>query len=160
MELAGTAGGRARIGVLDDDRLTYWETPDPGETASPVSLSRGSSSAPTTALGQLLLAHADEDTSDRVLSRELGASGTAGHLTHREVQAALSVTRLSGVAITRTFAAGGPLGVAVAVPVHGVHGQVVAGIEVDVLDFDRAESVLVDLKAAAGRVGAGCVGSR
>jgi DNA-binding IclR family transcriptional regulator len=105
-----------------------------------------------TALGQLLLAFADGDIRDRLIADELSSSRPAVSISRERVEVSLSVTRLSGVAIARTGKFGEALGVAVPVQVDG---RVLAGLEVEVRDFNEAESVLADLRVASRRIAGG-----
>jgi DNA-binding IclR family transcriptional regulator len=153
MELSDVTGSPARIGILRHDGVSFWQTPLRTSTDIPASfsaaLSAATEAAHSTALGQMLLAHADDNTRDGVITHELESS-PAVSMTRAQVESALSLTRLSGVAMARTGAPGGPL--RVAVPVLGVDDRVVAGIEVEARDFDQAESVLADLRAASRRI--------
>lgn len=103
-----------------------------------------------TALGQLLLALTRDRAADDVLTRELRSSAATAGITRQNIDRALSLARLSGVAIAP---ARGPVK---ALGGRGagarVGDRVVAAIELDARDFDQVESVLDDLKAAAHRL--------
>jgi DNA-binding IclR family transcriptional regulator len=148
VDLAGITGCQTRVGVLRDDRVSYWEAP-PGSSAA-LSLTAGSVAAHLTALGQVLLADAGDGAVDEVIAREWPSTGPVAQRRRMELGKALMVTRLSGVAIARTRRPGVTLGVAV--PVRGADDRVVAGLELDARDFGQVESVLVDLKAASRRL--------
>lgn len=144
-ELGGAAGG-ARIGALRDDGVTYWQ-PAPS-TGTPGSLAARSEPAHATALGQMLLAHADDGVRNRVLTLELGPHAQAQPRLRELLRSALSLARLSGVAVARTHHSG----MGVAVPVLNDDGRLVAGLEVAARDFDHVETVLPGLLAAARRI--------
>lgn len=150
VELDGGAG-RARIGRLRDDGLSYWIAVPTGSSGPAGSLAARSGPAHATALGQVLLAHADDELRSRVLTSELaGRAAAEGTAVRERLQTALSVARLSGVAITRPGGPGDELGVAV--PVLDDDGRVVAGLEVGTGGFDQVAAVLPGLLAASRRV--------
>lgn len=148
-ELGGAAGG-ARFGTLRDDRVTYWRPAPTQASGTTGPLAAGSEPAHPTALGQVLLAHADESVRNRVLTREMGASVGGEPGGRDRLRSALSVARLSGVAVARDSATGAAL--RVAVPVLAADGRLVAGLEVAARNFDQVESVLPGLMAASRRV--------
>jgi len=148
VDLAGVTGCPARVGVLRDGWVAFWEAPPGRSAAQPLSV--GSVSAQLTALGQLLLAVAGDGASPEMITRESLSSGPAAHHTREDPTKALMVIRLSGVAIARTPSPGGTLGVAV--PVRDADDRVVAALELDARDFGQVESVLVDLQAASRRL--------
>lgn len=146
-ELGGAAGG-ARIGTLRGDRVTYWS--QASATGAAGTLSTTSEPAHSTALGQVLLAHAPDSVRIRVLTHELGPHHAAAPDVREQVRSALSVAWLTGVAVARRQSPSRELGVAV--PVLDDDGQLLAGLEVTAVDFDQVESVLPDLLAASRRI--------
>jgi len=157
VDLADITGCRARVGVLRDDCVSYWEAPPGGEPpagpSTALSLSADSVAAHLTALGQVLLAAAGDGAAQAVIAREWPSCGPVAQRGRDDMARTLMVTRLSGVAIARTPRPGVSLGVAV--PVRGADDRVVAGLELDARDFRQVESVLVDLNAASRRL-SGC----
>jgi DNA-binding IclR family transcriptional regulator len=148
VDLSGVTGCPARVGVLRDGSVSFWEAPPGRSAAQPLSV--GSVSAQLTALGQLLLALAGDGASAEAITRESRSCAPAANHTSEDLAKALMVIRLSGVAIARSPRPGRTLGVAV--PVRDADDRVVAALELDARDFGQVESVLVDLRTASRRL--------
>ena len=100
------------------------------------------------ALGQVLLAQLPNDVVSEALARKL-AAGMPPAIDRAELDVALSVARLSGVAITRGEAAT----LDVAVPVVEPTGRVAIGLEISVPGFADANGRVLDsLRAIADRL--------
>jgi DNA-binding IclR family transcriptional regulator len=148
MELATVTGCPARIGALHPDGVVYWEATSGATTAARRSVA--SVPAHRAACGLVMLAFSDAAAADEMITRELRRFGSAGGNTRAEVEQALSVIRLSGVAVTQIQRPGRTF--SVAVPVRDADGAVVAGLELDVDGFDLVETILNDLQAASRRL--------
>ena len=148
MELATVTGRQTRIGFLGPDGVGYREfTPGAATAARRFD---GAVPAHRAAWALVLLAFRDATATDEMTTRELRRLGSTGGMTPAEIDQALSLIRLSGVAVTRSRRHGRTFGVAV--PVRDAHGGVVAGLELDVDGFDQVETVLPDLQAASRRL--------
>jgi len=127
MDLAAATGTTARLGVLDGRQVAYVETPASG---GPLPWSFAATlPANATALGRALLAFSPAAVVDEVAS---GLPGDDAHLwvTPERLRRALAVIRLTRVATCRAEQGS----VAVAMPVFGAGGAVVAALELTVPD--------------------------
>jgi len=141
-------GCPARIGSLRPYGVVYWESAP--EAATTLIRSAGSGAAHQTAVGQVILALSTDIADDDLTGRGRRNRRSDGGITCGEIEQALSLIRLSGVAITRNPPPNRRL--SVAVPVTDAGGGVDAGLELDVEGFDQVESVLGDLQAASRRL--------
>jgi DNA-binding IclR family transcriptional regulator len=119
--------GVVRLGVLQDLEVAYIEKA-PGDRPVPTSFDETTMPLHATAMGRALLAFAPPALIDMVIERGLTPL-TAHTITAPErFRRALSVIRLTRLAICRSEYE--PDSSAVAVPVFGMGGRVVAGLEV------------------------------
>jgi len=129
-DLANVTGRRARLGVLDGSRVRYIEKL--GDTPVSSFATRTTLPAHATAIGKALLAYAAPKTVEQLLAGGLKAFTPFTLTGHRELRHALSLARRTYVATAQSEL---QLGVsAVAVPVCGPGGQVIAAFEVEVND--------------------------
>ena len=141
-------GCPARIGSLRPDGVAYWESAP--EAATTLLRAVASGAAQQTAVGQVMLAFSADIADDDMISRGRRNRGSDGGITCGAIEQALSLIRLSGIAITRNPQPNRRL--SVAVPVTDAGGGVDAALELDVEGFDQVESVLGDLQAASRRL--------
>jgi DNA-binding IclR family transcriptional regulator len=133
-DLAAATRSRARLGVLHHLEVAYIEK-TPG--FRPVSGFCPSATLPAhpTALGRALLAFSPACTVDAVIARGLRPYTEHTITSPERFRRALSVTRLTRVAVTRWELEPGAS--AVAMPVFGAGGEVVAAIELAVRDLSQ-----------------------
>jgi DNA-binding IclR family transcriptional regulator len=158
-DLALTMRCMVRLGVLDGLDVAYIEKSGDNR---PCALKSGSDQLPphATAMGKALLAFGPPDTVDRVIQRGLPAYTPLTITSPDRLRRALSVTRLTRVAVARRELDARSSGVAA--PVFGPGGAVVAAVElggVDITDLRplhapavvAARSLTRELQAAAMR---------
>src|SRR4051812_50004921 len=144
-DLATVTGTTVRAGVLDRRRLTVVET-YPGRTVA-----GGFTEVPTpphaSALGRVLLAFSPAEVMEEVVSASLAAAeGVA--MSPERLRRLLATTRLTRVAVHRD---GGDGRYAVAVPVFGTGGALIAALEASAPDRASGfEQVRGALLVAAG----------
>lgn len=128
MEDLAAAAGRAvvRLGVMQDAEVVYLEK-GPGDRPVPVAFGFATMPLHATAMGRALLAFAPAPLVDGVIQR--GLTRYTGHTITDpdELRHALSVIRLTQVAICRREYEAEHC--TVAVPVFGVGGRIVAALE-------------------------------
>jgi DNA-binding IclR family transcriptional regulator len=158
-DLAQTMRCVVRLGVLEDFSVTYIEKCGPDRPCS----SSGTTQLPAhaTAMGKALLAFATPDVVDRVIERGLARYTPLTITSPDRLRRALSVTRLTRVAVARREL--DPRTSGVAAPVSGPGGRVVAAVElvgVDLTDLRplhapvvvAARSLTRELQASPTRV--------
>jgi DNA-binding IclR family transcriptional regulator len=125
-DLALTMRCVVRLGMLNGLDVAFFEKSDPDR---PCSLMSGCEGLPphATAMGKALLAFASPDTVDRVIKRGLPAFTPLTITSPERFRRALSVTRLTRVAVCRREF--DPHTSAVAAPVFGPGGIVIAAVE-------------------------------
>jgi DNA-binding IclR family transcriptional regulator len=141
-DLARTTGTAVRLGVLDGERVAVAES----DGASVRGFTSGTVPAQSTALGRALLAFSPPAVVDRVLGAGMAALAAPGHLSPERLHRTLATTRLTRIAVL-----GGRNGMAVAVPVFGTGGTVLAALELGVPDLTTGlQRVRGALVVAAG----------
>jgi DNA-binding IclR family transcriptional regulator len=146
-DLAGATRCRARLGVLAGLDVAYIEKQPGHRPVTPFSPA-ATLPAHATALGRALLAFADPDVVEAALLGGLRPF-TAHTITSPDrLRRALTVTRLTRVAVTRWELETGVSGVAM--PVFGPGGNAVAAIELSVADLGRElQTVMAALSVAS-----------
>jgi DNA-binding IclR family transcriptional regulator len=143
VDLALATGASVRLGVLRDLRIAYVRA-RPG-VAPPSSFSGTLLPAHATALGRALLAFSPAAVVDAVVAVGLPARGAGTLTTPERLRRSLAVTRLTRVAISHGEPTPGRS--AVAMPVFGAGGKVLAALEVSVAEqragLTRARAALV-----------------
>jgi DNA-binding IclR family transcriptional regulator len=131
-DLSAATRSRARLGVLRELEVAYIEK-QPG--TGPVSAFTPAATLPAhpTALGRALLAFSPTSTVEMTIMRGLRPYTAHTVTSPDRFRRALAVTRLTRVAVTRWELE--PGGSAVAMPVFGWGGEVVAAIELSVRDL-------------------------
>jgi DNA-binding IclR family transcriptional regulator len=138
-DLGAAVQADVRFGTLDDLDVAFIEKVM-GQHGMPMFSGAAALPAHATALGKALLAFSPPGTVDRVIARGL-RQYTAYTLTSPDrLRRSLAETRLSGVAVSRWELRVGTS--AVAAPVFGAGGAVVAALEVKVRD-PRSELPLI-----------------
>ena len=128
-DLATATRTNVRLGVLDGREVAYLEK----LTGVPaMQVGRATVPAHATALGKALLAFSPADTVDAVIAHGLDRFTPSTLTTSRELRRALGVIRLTRVAVCRREYDARVS--AVAVPVFGCGGAVVAALEAAVRD--------------------------
>jgi DNA-binding IclR family transcriptional regulator len=147
-DLAATTRSRARLGVLAGTEVAYIEK-QPGHR--PVSSFCPTAMLPAhpIALGRALLAFSSLDTVDAVIAGGLRAYTRHTITAPDRFRRALTVTRLTRVAVTRWEFEHGASGVAM--PVFGPGGDVVAAIELAAADLGRELPSMTAALAVASR---------
>ena len=124
-DLATATGTAVRLGVLQGPRLAYAQA-RPG--AAPPSGFSGTLLPPhATALGRALLAFSPAAVVDAVVAAGLPSVGMSTNTTPDRLRRSLAVTRLTRIAMSHGEPRRGP--VAVAMPVFGAGGEVLAALE-------------------------------
>jgi DNA-binding IclR family transcriptional regulator len=103
----------------------------------------------TTAVGQVLLAHAGQDLQAEVFAQPGDAEPGSSGLPANELRAALAGVKQSGAAVVRRTHPSRT--VSVAAPIHGADGDVVAALSIVVPDAATPAHELVPLVRAAAR---------
>ena len=103
----------------------------------------------TTAVGQVLLAHAGPELQAEVFARPGDAERGSGSLPAKDLRAALAGVKHSGAAVVRRTHPSRT--VSVAAPIHGADGDVVAALSIVVPDAVTPAHELVPLVRAAAR---------
>lgn len=103
----------------------------------------------TTAVGQVLLAHAGPELQAEVFAQPGDAEPGSGSLPAKELRAALAGVKHSGAAVVRRTHPSRT--VSVAAPIHGADGDVVAALSIVVPDAATPAHELVPLVRAAAR---------
>jgi DNA-binding IclR family transcriptional regulator len=142
-DLARATGTVVRLGVLHGPRVAVAQTRRDG------ALVRGFAGEPVpahaTALGRALLAFSAPAVVEQVIAAGLAASTPFTLTTPEDLRRALQVTRLTRIAVCRGDHEAGRY--AVAVPVFGTGGAVLAALELSVPDLraglERARGALV-----------------
>jgi DNA-binding IclR family transcriptional regulator len=147
-DLAAATRSRARLGVLAGTDVAYIEK-QPGHR--PVSSFCPTAMLPAhpLALGRALLAFSSVDAVDAVLAGGLRAYTRQTITSPDRFRRALTVTRLTRVAVTRWEFEHGVSGVAM--PVFGPGGDVVAAIELAAADLGRELPSMTAALAVASR---------
>ena len=147
-DLATATRSRARLGVLIGTDVSYIEK-YPGHR--PVSSFCPAATLPAhpTALGRALLAFSPPDVLDAVLTAGLRPYTPHTITVPDRLRRAITVTRLTRVAVTRWEFEAGVSGVAM--PVFGPGGDVVAAIELAAGDLGRELQPMVAALAVASR---------
>jgi DNA-binding IclR family transcriptional regulator len=140
-DLSAATKYRARLGVLRDLEVAYIQK-EPGPAPTTSFSSAATLPAHATAVGRALLAFAPARTVEMTIISGLRAYTAHTVTSPDRLRRALSVARLTRVAVTRWELEAGSCGVAV--PVFGPGGNVVAALELTVRDLG------VDLKAVMG----------
>jgi DNA-binding IclR family transcriptional regulator len=131
-DLAAAAGrGLVRLGVLQDLEVSYIEK-GPGDRPVPTAFDTATLPAHATAMGRALLAFAPPRLVDMVIERGLRPYTPYTTTTPERLRHALSVIRLTRVAVCRREY--DPHACTAAVPVFGCGGRVVAALEVSMRD--------------------------
>jgi len=133
-DLALATGTAVRLGVLRGLRVAYAQV-RPG-FAPPTSFSGSLLPPLATALGRALLAFSPAVVVDAVVAAGLPAVGASTLTTPERLRRSLGVTRLTRIAVLRGDPR--PGATAVAMPVFGAGGEVLAALELS-LDDPRAE---------------------
>ncbi len=147
-DLAAATRSRARLGVLAGTEVAYIEK-QPGHR--PVSSFCPTAMLPAhpLALGRALLAFSSVDAVDAVITGGLRAYTRQTITSPDRFRRALTVTRLTRVAVTRWEFEHGVSGVAM--PVFGPGGDVVAAIELAAADLGRELPSMTAALAVASR---------
>ena len=147
-DLAAATRSRARLGVLAGTQVAYIEK-QPGHR--PVSSFCPTAMLPAhpLALGRALLAFSSVDAVDSVINGGLRAYTRQTITAPDRFRRALTVTRLTRVAVTRWEFEHGVSGVAM--PVFGPGGDVVAAIELAAADLGRELPSMTAALAVASR---------
>ena len=147
-DLCAATKKRARLGVLDDLTVSYIEK-QPGQ--HPASLFNPAATLPVhaTALGRALLAFSPAQTVELTILNGLRAYTPHTVTSPERFRRALAVTRLTRVAVTRWELE--PDVCAVAMPVFGPGGAVVAAIELAVKDLGPELQPVLPALAIASR---------
>lgn len=155
-DLSEATRRRARLGVFRGDRVAYVEKRVGSEPATPFD-PRTTLPAHATALGKALLAFAPNDVVKQVSQhltaytpRTLTTPGRLGH--------ALGIIRLTRLAIAHGELVPGDF--AVATPVFGVGGTVIAALELEARSAADLELSRVALMVAAGGLSRELAGAR
>ena len=146
-DLAGATRCRARLGILRELEVAYIEK-QPGPR--PVSAFVPAATMPphASALGRALLAFAPPSTVEMIIMRGLRAYTPHTITSPERLRRALAVTRVTRVAVTRFELEASTC--AVAVPVFGAGGDMVAAIELTVRELGRElQPVMAALSIAA-----------
>lgn len=132
MEDLAVAYGRGdvRLGVLAGHRVAFLGKP-PGDRPVPAAFEPGTLPAHATAMGKVLLAFSPPSVAEMVIARGL-TRYTEFTVTADGLRRSLSIIRATGVAVARREL--DPDTIAVAAPVFGPGGKVVAALEL--LDHD------------------------
>jgi DNA-binding IclR family transcriptional regulator len=133
MEDLAAAAGRAavRLGVLQDGEVAVLEK-EPGDRPVPVAFGTETVPLHATAMGRALLAFAPPALTEAVVERGLTRYTPYTITEPEQFRHALSVIRLTRMAVCRREY--DPLACTVAVPVFGVGGRVVAALELSLRD--------------------------
>jgi DNA-binding IclR family transcriptional regulator len=147
-DLGIATGLRARFGVWNELGVSYLERADRGSGRCSSGLTILPAHA--TALGKALLAHAPPSVVQEVIDRGLPSYTPHTLGTAWQLHAALAATRSKGMAISRWELREGEC--AIAVPVFGPHGAVIAALElaVDNLANGLRDARLLLVVAARG----------
>jgi DNA-binding IclR family transcriptional regulator len=146
-DLSAATRKRARLGVLDDLTVSFIEK-HPGQRPASLFNSAATLPAHPTALGRALLAFSSARTVEMTILAGLRAYTPHTVTSPERFRRALAVTRLTRVAITRWELETDVC--AVAMPVFGPGGEVVAAIELAVDDLgSELKSVLPGLAIAS-----------
>jgi DNA-binding IclR family transcriptional regulator len=147
-DLATALRSRARLGVMAGLDVAYIEK-RPG--SGPVTTFCAAATLPAhpTALGRALLAFASPDLVDATIARGLRPYTAHTITTPDRFRRALSVTRLTRVAVTRWELEPDVAGIAM--PVFGPGGDAVAAIELAVADVGRDLQTMTAALAVASR---------
>ena len=145
-DLTAATHNRARLGVLAGLEIAYIEK-QPGHL--PVSTFCAAATLPAhpTALGRALLAFSGADLVEATVGRGLRAYTPHTVTSPDAFRRALGVTRLTRLAVTRWELEAGVCGVAM--PVFGPGGNVVAAIELSVVDLPRELQPMTALAVAS-----------
>ena len=147
-DLSAVTKTRARLGVLTDLCVSYIEK-RPGRDPATSFTARATLPAPPTALGRALLAFSPPGTVEMPILQGLRAYTPNTITSPERFRRALAVTRLTRVAITREEF---ELGIsAVATPVFGPTGYVVASLELAVRDLHQDLPVVMTALTVAAR---------
>ena len=142
-DLAAATGTAVRLGVLRGLRVAYSQA-RPG-AAPPPAFSATLLPAHATALGRALLAFSPPAVVDAVVAAGLPSVGLSTPHTPERLRRSLAVTRLTRLAVSHGEPRRGPA--AVAMPVFGAGGEVLAAIELVVAnprtDLPKARAALV-----------------
>ncbi len=131
-DLAAAAGrGVVRLGVLHDLEVAYIEK-GPGDRPVPIAFDSATLPVHATAMGRALLAFAPPRIVDAVVDRGLAPYTPYTTTSPERFRHALSVIRLTRVAVCRREY--DPHACTAAVPVFGCGGRVVAALEVSMRD--------------------------
>jgi DNA-binding IclR family transcriptional regulator len=145
-DLAAVTKRRARLGILNESTVGYLEKL-PG--TEPTSLFSAAATLPAhpTAMGRALLAFSPTRAVEKVIMQGLPSYTPHTVTSPDRFRRALTVTRLTGVAVTRFEHEARMCGVAM--PVFGLDGEVIAAIEVAVPDLSQGlQSVVTALTIA------------
>jgi len=146
-DLATATHCRARLGILEELEVAYIEK-QPGPRPVSGFVPAATLPAHATALGRALLAFAPSSTVEMIIMRGLRAYTPSTITSPDRFRRALAVTRVTHVAATRFELEATTC--AVAVPVFGAGGDVVAAIELTVRDLGRElRPVMAALSIAA-----------
>jgi DNA-binding IclR family transcriptional regulator len=147
-DLSAATKSRARLGVLSELEVAYIEK-QPGHR--PVTGFSAAATLPAhpTALGRALLAFSPASTVELTIMRGLRPYTPHTVTSPERLRRALGVTRLTRVAVTRFELE--PTTSAVAMPVFGPGGDVVAAIELAVRDLGRELQPVMAALAIASR---------
>ena len=140
-DLSAATKCRARLGVLRDLEVAYIQK-QPGPSPTSSFSAAATLPAHATAVGRALLAFAPTRTVEMTIINGLRAYTAHTVTSPDRLRRALSVARLTRVAVTRWELEAGWCGVAI--PVFGPGGEVVAALELSVRDLGT------DLKAVMG----------
>jgi DNA-binding IclR family transcriptional regulator len=140
-DLSAATKCRARLGVLRDLEVAYIQK-QPGPSPTTSFCAAATLPAHATAVGRALLAYAPSRTVEMTIISGLRAYTAHTVTSPDRLRRALSVARLTRVAVTRWELEADSCGVAV--PVFGAGGDVVAALELTVGDLGR------ELKAVMG----------
>jgi DNA-binding IclR family transcriptional regulator len=147
-DLASATRSRARLGILAGLDVAYIEKrPD----QRPVTSFTPAATLPAhpTALGRALLAFAGHDQVEATITRGLRPYTPHTITAPDRFRRALTITRLTRTAVTRGELEPGVCGVAM--PVFGVGGEVVAAIELSLVDLGRELPMVTAALAVAAR---------
>jgi DNA-binding IclR family transcriptional regulator len=150
-DVAIATGGAVRLGVLRGVRVAYAQT-RPG-AAAPSVFSGTLLPAHATALGRALLAFSPADVVDAVVVAGLPSIGTNTPTTPERLRRSLAVTRLTRIAVQYGVPRQEPA--AVAMPVFGAGGEVLAALELVVAnpraEMAKARAALIVATASLSR---------
>jgi DNA-binding IclR family transcriptional regulator len=143
-ELVAITGGCAWIGAIHRSGISYLRASVvQGMAGNSRRISFGSAGpepAHQAALGQVLLAYAQDGVTDELLAKIPAGGGADATFDRDELELSLSVVKLSGVAMTR----GEPPTLEVAVPVFGPDGQVETALQISASGFSSADAAALD----------------